>query len=88
MPVRGNRRRDGQPGPHGLRQAVASPQGAGLLGLSDDLPERIEIIDSPSRIAQLLPVLEAMVNGGLILVQDVRVLRYEPHAGSGQGPAG
>jgi PII-like signaling protein len=61
---------------------------AHLLGLSDDLPERIEIIDSPSRIAQLLPVLEAMVDGGLILVQEVRVLRYEPHAGSGQGPAG
>jgi PII-like signaling protein len=61
---------------------------AHLLGLSDDLPERIEIIDSPSRIAQILPVLEAMVDGGLILVQEVRVLRYEPHAGSGQSPAG
>ncbi len=61
---------------------------AHLLGLSDDLPERIEIIDSPSRIAQILPVLEAMVDGGLILVQDVQVLRYEHHAGSGQGPAG
>jgi PII-like signaling protein len=61
---------------------------AHLLGLSDDLPERIEIVDSPSRIAQVLPALEAMVDGGLILLQDVRVLRYERHAGSGQAPAG
>jgi len=60
---------------------------AHLLGLSDDLPERIEIIDSPSRIAQLLPVLEAMVDGGLILLQDLQVLRYEPHDDSGKSGA-
>jgi uncharacterized protein len=61
---------------------------AHLLGLSDDLPERIEIIDRPDRIAQLLPIIEAMVDGGLIMLQDLRVLRYELHADSEKGPAG
>jgi PII-like signaling protein len=52
---------------------------AQLLGLSEDLPERIEIVDSPDRIGQLVPVLEEMVGGGLILVEDVRVIQYRPH---------
>jgi PII-like signaling protein len=52
---------------------------AHLFGLSEDLPEKIEIIDRPDRIAQLLPVLEEMVEGGLIVLQDVRALRYLPH---------
>ena len=52
---------------------------AHLLGLSEDLPERIEIIDHAERIAELLPVLDEMVGGGLIVVEDVQVLRYEPH---------
>jgi uncharacterized protein len=49
---------------------------AHFLGLSEDLPERIEIVDQPDRIAQLLPVLEEMVAGGLIILEDVRALRY------------
>ena len=49
------------------------------LGLSQDLPERIEIVDQPERIAALLPELEAMVGGGLIVLQDVQVVRYRPH---------
>jgi PII-like signaling protein len=57
---------------------------AHLLGLSTDLPERIEIVDRPDRIAQLLPVLEEMVGGGLIFVQDVRAVRYRAH---GEAPA-
>ena len=49
---------------------------AHLLGLSDDLPERIEVVDRPERIDELLPVLDEMVGGGLIVVEDVRVVRY------------
>jgi uncharacterized protein len=52
---------------------------AHLLGLSEDLPERIEIVDRPDRIAQLLPVLQEMVGGGLIILQDVRAIRYQHH---------
>jgi uncharacterized protein len=49
---------------------------AHLLGLSDDLPERIEIVDRPERIDAHLPALEEMVGAGLIVVEDVRVIRY------------
>lgn len=50
---------------------------AHLLGLPEDLPEKVEIIDRPDRIAALLPTLEAMVSGGLIVVENVRVVRYK-----------
>jgi PII-like signaling protein len=49
---------------------------AHLLGLSDDMPERIEVIDRPEKIAQVLPILEEMVGAGLIVVQDVHVLGH------------
>ncbi len=49
---------------------------AHLLGLSEDLPERIEIVDQPDRIAMLLPALEELVQGGLIVLEDVQVIRY------------
>jgi PII-like signaling protein len=54
---------------------------AHLLGLSDDLPERIEVVDRPDRIEAFLPALDEMVGAGLIVVEDVRVIRYR------QGPA-
>jgi PII-like signaling protein len=47
---------------------------AHLLGLSDDLPERIEIVDHAERIDEALPILGEMVSGGLILVQDVEIV--------------
>jgi PII-like signaling protein len=52
---------------------------AHLFGLSDDLPERIEVIDSRERIALILPILDEMVDGGLVLVQDVEVVHYRHH---------
>jgi PII-like signaling protein len=52
---------------------------AHLLGLSEDLPERIEIVDQPDRIAALLPILDEMVDGGLIILEDVRAIRYSHH---------
>ena len=54
---------------------------AHLLGLSDDLPERIEVVDRPDRIEALLPALDEMVGAGLIVVEDVHVVRYR------EGPA-
>jgi PII-like signaling protein len=49
---------------------------AHLLGLSDDLPEKIEVIDKPDEIERLLPVLDQMIGGGLIVVEDVHIVRY------------
>ncbi len=34
------------------------------------------MVDRPERIDELLPVLDEMVGGGLIVVEDVRVVRY------------
>jgi PII-like signaling protein len=47
---------------------------AHLLGLSEDVPERIEIIDRPDQIARLLPELESMVSGGLIIIENVKIV--------------
>ncbi|MGO9465738.1 MAG: DUF190 domain-containing protein [Isosphaeraceae bacterium] len=49
---------------------------AHFLGLSDDLPEKIEIVDQPAAIDRLLPVLDEMLGGGLIVIEDVHVARY------------
>jgi PII-like signaling protein len=49
---------------------------AHLLGLSEDMPVRIEIVDRPDQIAMVLPVLDDLVQGGLIVLEDVHVVRY------------
>lgn len=54
-----------------------------ILRLSEDLPMVVDIVDSPEKIAALIPHLEQMVKGGLVTVEDVRVLIYSP---SGKGP--
>ena len=47
-----------------------------LLELSENLPVRIEIIDLPERIDPLLPALGAMIGEGLVVVADVRIVRF------------
>jgi len=49
---------------------------ASILRLSQDLPLLIEWIDMPERVDRVLPLLEAMVNGGLIVIEDVHVAKY------------
>jgi len=46
-----------------------------VLGLEEDLPEKVEIIDTPERIAEFLPLVEAMVGGALVVLEDVSVIR-------------
>jgi len=47
-----------------------------LLSLSEDLPVAIVIVDSPDRIEQFLPQLDELVTGGLVILDDVDVIRY------------
>jgi PII-like signaling protein len=61
---------------------------AHLLGLSEDLPERVEVVDRPDQIARLLPALDEMIGGGLVVVEDVKVLRYRHDSKKGAGGAG
>jgi PII-like signaling protein len=49
---------------------------AHLLGLSADLPEKIEVVDKAEEIDRLLPALVEMIGGGLIVVEAVHVLHY------------
>lgn len=55
---------------------------AQLLGLSSDLPEKVEIIDRAERVAELLPILKEMVSGGLIVVENVQIIHYQEHSGT------
>lgn len=47
-----------------------------ILDLSSSLPIIVEVIDIPERIEKAIPVVEEMVNEGLILVTDVTVIKY------------
>ncbi len=50
---------------------------AHLLSLSDDLPVAIVVVDTPERIEQFLPQLDELVVEGLVVVDDVEVIRYD-----------
>src|SRR5580692_7732357 len=51
-----------------------------ILRLSMDLPVVIEIVDSEENINKLLPVLDDMVQDGLVTLEDVRVLKYRANS--------
>src|SRR4051812_49733721 len=59
---------------------------AKILRLSDDLPLVIEIIDAEHKIQAFLPLLDQMMQGGLVTLEKVKVIHYraaESHKGSG-----
>jgi PII-like signaling protein len=47
-----------------------------LLSLSEDLPVAIVIVDSARRIDEFRPELDELITGGLVMVEDVEVVRY------------
>lgn len=49
-----------------------------ILQLSMDLPMVIEIIDTEEKINIFLPVLEKMMDGGLVTLEKARVIHYQP----------
>ena len=67
---------------------------AKILRLSMDLPLVIEFVDSDEKINAFLPVLETMIGGGLVTLEQVKVLHYRggqenpPEANKQQTPAG
>ncbi len=54
---------------------------AKILQLSTDLPLVIEIVDMPEKIEAFLPVLDEMMDGGLVTLEKVQVIQYRPHNG-------
>ncbi|HJT80353.1 MAG TPA: DUF190 domain-containing protein [Chthoniobacterales bacterium] len=49
---------------------------AKILRLSMDLPLVIEIVDSEEKVKSFLPDLEAMMGGGLVTLEKIKVLHY------------
>lgn len=49
---------------------------ASALRLSEDLPLVVEAVDSEHKLLALIPRLSEMVKGGLITMDEVRVLRH------------
>lgn len=49
---------------------------ARVLRLSEDLPMVIEIVDKPERIEAFLPILDTMVDEGLVTLENVKVIAY------------
>ena len=59
-----------------------------LLSLSDDLPMAVVIVDARERIEQFLPQLDELITEGLVIVEDVEVVRYVGRpADHEQGPS-
>jgi len=50
-----------------------------FLSLSDDLPLCIVIVDSAAAIDAFTRHLDELIDGGLVIVEDVEVLRYVRH---------
>lgn len=48
-----------------------------LLELSSDLPLVIEVVDTQEQLDRVVPRIDAMIGGGLVTLEKVRVLRYE-----------
>jgi uncharacterized protein len=57
----------------GARSVVHS---AHLLRLSEDLPLVVEVVDTTEQVERLLPIIDAMVDEGLVTVEKVRVIKY------------
>ncbi|GAB4252551.1 MAG: DUF190 domain-containing protein [Thermoleophilia bacterium] len=56
---------------------------ARILRLSEDLPLVIEVVDQAERIERVLPLLDEMIEEGLIMLADVEIIAYR--AGSPPG---
>ncbi len=53
---------------------------ANVLRLSEDLPVVVVFVDTPERVEAVLPKVDGMMGGGLIVVEDVHVHRYSDGA--------
>lgn len=47
-----------------------------ILSLSDDLPMAIVIVDNHDAITKFLPQLDELITEGLVVVEDIEVVKY------------
>ena len=55
---------------------------AKILRLSVDLPLVIEIVDTVDKINSFLPVLDGMMQGGLVTLESIEVIHYRANQDS------
>ena len=60
---------------------------AKILRLSMDLPIVIEIVDTEEKLNTFLPVLDEMMKGGLVTLENVRVIHYRAGSEAEAPPA-
>lgn len=60
---------------------------AKILQLSNDLPVVIEIVDGEEKIRSFWAEASAMIDGGLVTIESVRVLAYGPKKNAGTPPS-
>lgn len=58
-----------------------------LLSLSEDLPVVVIIVDTQERVRAFLPQLDELVTEGLVIMDDVEVIRYVGREPETPGPA-
>jgi PII-like signaling protein len=56
---------------------------AKILRLSEDLPVVVEMVDMPQRIEAFLPVLDGMIDEGLVTLEKVKVIAYRHNVPAG-----
>ena len=49
---------------------------ARILSLSEDLPVAVVVVDSEDRVRDFLPQLDELVGEGLVILEEVEVIRY------------
>jgi len=54
---------------------------ASILRLSEDLPVILTFVDTPERVETVMPQIDEMVGGGLVVVEDVHVRKYSDAKG-------
>lgn len=59
----------------GARSVIHTAQ---ILDLSSDLPVILEVVDTAEHVGRLEAILDDMLVGGLVTVENVHVLRYAP----------
>ncbi|MGB7285181.1 MAG: DUF190 domain-containing protein [Candidatus Acidiferrum sp.] len=47
-----------------------------LLSISRDAPVMVSVVDSEEKLRKLIPILDEMVDEGLIAMSDVEVIKY------------
>ncbi len=57
---------------------------ASVLRMSEDLPIVITVVDKEERIDSILPIIDEVVEEGLVILENVDVITYRP--GNGDSP--